>query len=106
MRQIQPVNIWVKGQQRQANYIDMKSTYDNLSTKAIFRYYLISSTPYPDQHIDSEGQVVETTSYLNETLSEDQLEMSGQDYQSWGATGDVNNEAYLWAAAQLNLTLI
>lgn len=106
MRQIQLVNIWIKGEQKQANYIDMKITYDNLSTKAIFKYYLISSTPYPDQHIDSEGQVVETTSYLNQILSEDQLEISGQDYQNWGATGDPNNEAYIWAATQLNLTLI
>ena len=106
MRQIQPVNIWIQGQQRQANYIDMKSTYDNLSTKAIFKYYLISSIPQIESSVDENGNPVEYTTYINEILTENQLEMSGQDYQSWGATGDVNNEAYLWATAQLNLTLI
>lgn len=105
MRSIQPVNIWVQGTQKSANNLDMKITYDNLSTKAIFKYYLISSTTYPDQHIDSEGQVVETTSYLNEILLENQLEISGQDYQNWGSTGDPNNEAYVWACQQLNLVL-
>lgn len=105
MRQIQSVTIWTSGQQKQANYLDMKITYDNLSTKAVFRYYLISSTPYPDQHIDSEGQVVDTTSYLNEILTENQLEITGQDYQNWGSTGDANNEAYVWAAQKLNLIL-
>ena len=106
MRQIQPVNIWVNGQQRAGNYLDMKITYDNLSTKAVFKYYIISSTPYPDQHRDENGNIVETTSYLNEILVENQLEISGQDYQNWGNTGDPNNEAYVWAANQLNLTLI
>ena len=106
MRQILPVNIWVNGEQKAGNYLDMKITYDNLSTKAIFKYYIISSTPYPDQHRDENDNIVETTSYLNEVLVENQLEISGQDYQSWGSTGDANNEAYIWAAAKLNLTLI
>lgn len=106
MRQIQPVNIWIQGQQRQVNYINMKITYDNLSTKAILRYYLISSTPQIESSVDENGNPVQYTTYINETLLENQLEMSGQDYQNWGNTGDPNNEAYVWAAGQLNLTLI
>lgn len=106
MKQIQPVSIWVQGQQRQVNYINMKITYDNLSTKAILRYYLISSTPQIESSIDENGSPIEYTTYINENLVENQLEISGQDYQSWGATGDPNDEAYVWAAGQLNLTLI
>lgn len=106
MRQIQPVTIWTNGYQKQGNYLDMKITYDNLSTKAIFKYYIISSTPYADQHRDENDNIVETTSYLNEVLVENQLEISGQDYQNWGSTGDANTEAYVWAANQLNLTLV
>lgn len=106
MRQIQPVSIWVKGQNRQANYFDMKSTYDNLSTKAVFRYYLISSIPQIESTFDAEGNPVEYTTYINEILSENQLEISGQEYQNWGATGDVNGEAYVWAAQKLNISLL
>lgn len=106
MKQIQPVSIWIQGQQKQANYIDMKITFDNLSTKAIFRYYLISSVPQIESSVDDNGDPVQYTTYINDILIENQLEISGQDYQNWGSTGDANDEAYLWATSKLNLTLI
>lgn len=110
MRAIQPVNVWVKGTQRSANNLDMKITYDNLSTKAIFRYYLIAVSSFPEQvavQQEDGSVIIEThTSYINDILIDDSLEISGPDYQNWGNTGDPNQEAYVWACQQLNLTLL
>lgn len=109
MRAIQPVNVWVQGSQKSANNLEMKITYDNLSTKAIFKYYLVSVTPVVEETTvtqpDGSVAVENYTTYVNEILVENSLEISGQDYQNWGATGDPNNEAYIWACQQLNLTL-
>lgn len=97
MRQIQPVTLWNKGQ-RQANYLDVRSIYDDLSTKATFRYYLISII----EVVDEEGGIT----YINEILSHDEEEMNGLDYQNWGASTDINNEAYVWVANKVGLILI
>ncbi len=91
MKEIQPISIWFNGQALLANRINMYVVHDNLVDSATFYYQLIC--------------------YQNDSfvanLAEGNLVMNGQAYEDWGNTGgDINNEAYVWAAQSLNLTLI
>lgn len=94
MRAIQPVNIWSGGQSLQANNLDMYSINDNLSSSATFYYQLLKVT------VDQDGNT------SSQQLAQGNLTMSGTDYDNWGTAGDINDAAYVWAAGQLNLTLV
>ena len=94
MRGIQPVDIWSNGQSLQANNLSMYSINDNLSSSATFYYQLLNIT------INQDGN---TTS---SPLSQGNLTMDGTDYENWGENGNINDEAYVWAADKLNLTLV
>lgn len=85
MKNIQPVTIWFNGKLETATQLDVVSVYDDLATKADFRYTLYTA--------DKLG------------LASDRLTISGEEYLIWGATVDVNLSAYQWVAAQLNLTI-
>lgn len=94
MKAIQPVNAWFNGQQMQANNLGMILINDDLSSTATFYYQLLSVTT------DQDGNTT------TQQLAQGNLTMSGTDYQNWGAGGSINDEAYTWAAQQLNLTLV
>jgi hypothetical protein len=86
MREIQPLDIWSDGDTKTATCLRLYISYDDLATRAAFQYALCDI----DGAIIYEGQVI----------------IEGQTYLDWGSSGDSNNEAYVLAAAQLNLTLI
>lgn len=94
MKAIQPISVWFNGEQVQANSLNLYVVNDNLASSATFCYQLLNVT------VDQEGTA------LSQQLSQGNLTMSGTDYQNWGNTGDINDEAYVWAAQQLNLTLV
>lgn len=94
MREIQPVTIWVNGQQVQANNLAMYIINDNLSSLATFYYQLLNITT------DQDG----TTN--SSQLTQGNLTISGTDYDTWGESANINDQAYVWAAQQLNLTLV
>lgn len=85
MQNIQPVTIWYNGQLETATVLDVVSVYDDLATTADLRYTLYTS--------DKLG------------LTSDRLTISGENYQIWGASADINLAAYQWVASQLNLTI-
>ena len=85
MKNIQPVTIWFNGQLETATKLDVVIVYDDLATKADFRYTLYTA--------DLLG------------LASDRLTISGEEYLIWGSTVDVNLSAYEWVAFQLNLTI-
>jgi len=85
MKQIQPLEIWCGGVTTTATALSLSITYDNLESCASFRYALC----------DSDGVLVVDGSIV----------MYGQTYLDWGASGDSNSDAYVIAAAQLNLVL-
>ena len=93
MRAIQPVNIWSGGQSLQANNLDMYVINDNLSSSATFYYQLLKVETIDDN----------TTT---QQLAQGNLTMSGTDYDNWNAAPDINDAAFVWAAGQLNLTLV
>jgi len=90
--EIQDVQIWKNGTEKVANQLDLRIIADDLSTAATF-YYSLSS-----------GAIEEGAS--SEVLTDGNLTISGEDYQTWGDSGDINLEAYVWAAGKLSLTLV
>lgn len=94
MAQIQPVQVWYQGEERQASIFNLISNYDNLKDTATFQYQLIEIvTISPEQ----ENSNVININYLT---------INGADYQQWDAEVDANSWVYQWAANQLNLVLI
>lgn len=90
MAQIQPVQVWYQGEQKQANVFNCYSSYDNLIDSAIIRYQLIELTE-------------EQTS---QTLISDELTINGQDYADWDSSTSANEWIYNWAADKLGLIIV
>lgn len=85
MKTIQSIDIWKDGQSKQATILKMYISYDDLNSTATFQYHLCDDS---------------LCSIANGSLS-----ISGDDYLNWGDSGDSNDEAYVYAATQLNLTI-
>ena len=84
MKPITPVSIWVGGQTKTASHLDLTIINDNLESSATFYWQLMSD---------------------GASVAQGNLTISGEDYDSWGSEGDVNQAAFVWAAGQLNLQL-
>ena len=90
MKKIQPVGIWVNGTTVYANYLNLISTSDNLTTSATFYFVLYAN------EMDMQGNA----------LANGSLTMDGEDYQTYSSSQSSNDFAYSWAAGKLNLTLL
>ena len=84
---IQPVSIWYNGQSKQASELDARIIFDDLATSAQFYYEL--------------KEVVDGVS--GSTLSNGNVSMDGQDYIDWDNS---NEQAYVFIAGKLNLTIV
>ncbi len=82
MKQIQPINIWQNGQNKQATKLNAYVISDNLKDSASFFYELLTSE--------------------NEQLAQGNLTMTDKDYAGFNS----NDYAYGWIAKQLSLTII
>jgi hypothetical protein len=80
---IQPVSIWNNGQSKEASELDARIIYDDLATSCTFYYELK----------EGNGGL---------TLSVGNVAMDGQDYIDWDNS---NEEAYVYIAGKLNLTI-
>lgn len=85
MKQIQPLTLWVDGQQKVATEFNLNIIYDNLYNSATFYWELL------DADVSK--------------LADGNLTMGEPDYDVWGSSADINLAAYQWAATQLNITL-
>jgi len=85
MKQIQPFQIWVNGQQQTATLFSLIIINDNLSNSATFYWQLL----------DADAS----------KLADGNLTMVEPQYDQWGTQSDVNQWAYEWAATELNITL-
>lgn len=83
---ISPITIWNNGKQEIANIIIAQSNYDNLLDTADFYYYLGGDN--------------------NTKIISGYIKISGEDYQLWGNSSDINLAAYQYICNKLNLTLI
>ena len=86
MKQIQPISIWVNGQQQTATVFNLIIINDNLLNSATFYWQLL----------DADAS----------KLVDGNLTMGEPDYDVWGSSADINLAAYQWAATQLNITLV
>ena len=94
MLQIEPFIVWVDGQEKQADIIVVQCIYDNLDNEAKFEWLLYEDGNDPQKLT------------FGELLQRGNLIMSGDDYASWGDSGDINQEAYDWACDKLNIKLL
>jgi len=107
MANIQPVSVWYKGEQRNANVFTLYSTYDNLLDSANFKYQLIEEIIIPEHEIIVDGVVVIVPEQINsQTLIVGELSINGQDYDDWDTSVSANEWIYNWAADKLGLTIV
>lgn len=85
MKNIQPKTIWINGEEKNAEQIKVYSIYDDLSTRAEFRYELLSSD--------------------NIELVKGTIDINGDEYLLWGEDTDINLSAYTYVITKLNLVL-
>jgi hypothetical protein len=86
MKQIQPLTLWVNGQQKTATQFSLIIINDNLLDSATFYWQLLDADSVK--------------------LQDGNLTMDAADYAVWSSAQDVNLAAYQWAAAKLNITLV
>lgn len=100
MKPIQPVTIWAGGEQKTANNLSLRIVADDLSSSATFYYELVDKQVTPGENPDSEPH----TSVVMLVNGNSTLE--GAEYDAWGESGDINDDAYTLIAAKLNITLL
>lgn len=88
MKQIQPIQIWINGQEQTASWINAYIINDNLLDSATFYWALFTAETSGNQ------------------LSAGNLTIVQPDYGVWDYTADINLAAYQWICDQLGLTLI
>jgi hypothetical protein len=88
MKQIQPIQIWVSGQEQTGNWINAYIINDNLKDSATFYWAIFTAETDGNQ------------------LSQGNLTISEPDYSVWDSTSDINEAAYQWICLQLGLSLI
>lgn len=99
MKPIQPVSIWVAGEEKAGNMLSLSIVNDNLATSATFFFQIIKQT----EIVPSDPNM--PPYFNNEVLSQGNLVISGAEYDEWNDTPTINDAAYVWAASKLNVTL-
>jgi len=92
MKKIQSIPIWVNGQVKSGTWLGAYIINDNLTDSAQFYWWIAENGYEPDS--------------IGSTLTQGNLSISGADYISWNSATDINEDAYVWIADQLGLTLI
>lgn len=96
-KQISPVNVWVNGQSKSAQYLQVTGINDNYESSATNYWQMFTMV------VDAEG--VES---VGEAVAQGNLTISGEEYIAWGdqPAMAINDWIYNWVASQLNLTII
>lgn len=89
-KQISPVNVWVNGEVKVAEYLDSYGIKLTLGVSARFYYSL--STKVVTEGVESIG----------EQVTSGNLDMVGADYQAW----QQDEYAWEWVADKLNLEIV
>jgi hypothetical protein len=83
---ITPITTWYNGAEVAASVFYLQCTGDNLSNQATFNYSLYT---------------LNESGYLQFTVSQGYITMSGEDYEGW----QTNEYAFEWAATNLHITV-
>ena len=97
MKQIQPITIWINGEEKIAEYISVTGVYDNNASEAKEFWQLYTKI------VDEQG-VAET----GEQIAQGNISIQGQDYINWGDQPAMNVNAWIydWVAQQINAIII
>lgn len=90
-KQIEPINIWVNGETKVAEFLNANGINVTLGVSATFYWQLFTKVT------DLEGNEV-----AGESISQGNLTMDGEDYQNWNQ--DIF--AWDWIANKLNLVIL
>lgn len=96
-KKISPINVWVNGQSKSAEYLQVTGINDNYESSAT-NYWQMFTMNVDDEGVESMGEAV----------AQGNLTIDGADYIAWGdqPAMQVNAWIYDWVAEQLNLTII
>ena len=96
-KKISPVTIWVNGQSKEAQYLQVTGINDNYESSATNYWQMFT------MNVDAEG--VES---MGEAVASGNLTIDSEEYVEWGDVPamSVNAWIYDWVAEQLNLTII
>jgi hypothetical protein len=93
MKVIEPILAWYNGVETEGTVLSLQCNSDNLFNQASFNYSIFST---------SEPTTGQEYGYLQATLVQGYLTMTGAEYEAW----QTNDYAFEWAAGKLNLTLV
>jgi hypothetical protein len=94
MKQIEPIQIWVNGQNKTASILDARIINDDLATSCTFYWELKEASIPPTE---------DTPEQAGATLAQGNVSMTGEDYENWDNS---NEEAYAYIAEKINVTLV
>jgi hypothetical protein len=96
-KKIEPVNVWVNGESKTAEYFQVTGINDNYESSATNYWALFTKV------VDAEG--VES---MGEQVAAGNLTIQGAEYVEWGDVPamSINAWIYNWSAEKLNLTII
>ena len=96
-KKIAPVTLWVNGQSKEAQYLQVTGINDNYESSATNYWQMFT------MNVDAEG--VES---IGEAVAQGNLTIDGADYVAWGdqPAMAINEWIYNWVADKLNLTIV
>jgi len=96
-KKIAPVTIWVNGQSKEAQYLQVTGINDNYESSATNYWQMFT------MNVDADG-----VELVGEAVASGNLTIDGQDYINWGdqPAMKINEWIYDWVADKLNLTII
>ena len=97
MKQISPVQIWINGVSKTAEFLQVTGINDNYESAAVNYWQLFTKV------VDAEG--VESA---GESVAQGNSIISGQDYINWGdqPAMAINEWIYNFVASELNLVIL
>lgn len=96
-KQISPVDIWVNGESKTAEFLQVTCINDNYESSATNYWQLFTKI------VDEEGNDKQ-----GEQVAQSNLTIDGQDYINWGdqPAMTINAWIYQWSADKLNLVIL
>jgi beta-lactamase class D len=96
-KQIQPVNIWINGENKVGEFFQVTCINDNYENSATNYWQIFTKV------VDEEGNEKQ-----GEQISCGNLTIDGQDYVNWGdqPAMAINAWIYDWSASKLSLVII
>ena len=96
-KKITPVSVWVNGQSKEAQYLQVTGINDNYESSAT-NYWQMFTMSVDADGVESQGEAV----------AQGNLTIDGASYTAWGdqPAMAINEWIYNWVAEQLNLEII